>query len=153
MRADLVVPTSRDAILALDSQALYLLEQAGEIARGILDERIVAWTTEGWTQTKIAEEIGCSQQTVSRRQAWLGVQPSQPNAPHSPRKVRAPSTSEEATDGEVVDAEVVDAEPSDNDASDRANGQTHQPYDPGPSVKCPTCGHMVRPDDIQVWAE
>ena len=47
MGTELVVPTSRDAVFALDSPTLYVLERAGEIAREILDGRIVAWTEQG----------------------------------------------------------------------------------------------------------
>jgi hypothetical protein len=43
---------TRDAILALSSDHLYALEQAGEIARDVLDERIIAWTEEGWSQRR-----------------------------------------------------------------------------------------------------
>ena len=104
MGSELVVPASRDAVLALDSATLYVLERAGEVAREILDGRIVAWTGEGRTQRQIADEIGCSQQAISQRQARLGVRPSQPNAPH---KVQAACTSENGSDAEVVDAEVM----------------------------------------------
>jgi hypothetical protein len=101
MGTELVVPTSRQAVLALDSPTLYLLEQAGEIAREILDGRIIEWTEQGWSQRKIAGEVGCSQSSVSRRQARLGVQPSQP---HTSVESDAGCIT---SNGEVVDAEVM----------------------------------------------
>ena len=101
---ELVVPTNREAVLALESPVLYLLEQAGEVAREILDERIVGWTQQGWTQREIAEEIGCSQQAISKRQMRLGVRPAQPNRPH---KVQPGCTSENGS--APVDVEVVEA--------------------------------------------
>lgn len=105
MGTDLVVPESREAVLALKSSELYLLEQAGDIAREILDGRIVAWTEQGWTQQEIADEIGCNRATVSKRQARLSVTPSQPHAPRGSSATG--TTSENGSDPEVVDAEVV----------------------------------------------
>jgi hypothetical protein len=78
MGTDLVVPTGRQAVRALDSPTLYLLEQAGEIAREILDGRIIEWTAQDWTTRKIAAEVGCSQQAIVKRQARLGVKSSDP---------------------------------------------------------------------------
>jgi hypothetical protein len=105
---ELVVPTSRAAVVTLKSRTLYVLEQAGEIAREILDGRIVAWTEQDWTQQKIADEIGCSRQAVGKRQARLGVTPSQPHAPRGSSNPVATSNGDGPA--EVVDAEVVDAE-------------------------------------------
>jgi hypothetical protein len=82
-----------------------LLEQAGEVAREILDGRILEWTGRGWTQQQIADEIGCSQRGVSKRQARLGIAPSQPHAPRGSKN--RVLTSSNGSDPEVVDAEVV----------------------------------------------
>jgi len=83
---ELIVPDSRDLILSLDSPTLYKLEEAGQIARDILDERVVGWTSEGWSQRQIAEEIGCTQAAVSKRQARLGVEAAGPQAGKTARK-------------------------------------------------------------------
>lgn len=146
---DLVIPTSREAVLVLESPVLYLLEQAGGVAREILDGRIVDWTEQGWTQQRIADEIGCSRRAIGKRQERLGVQPTS-NRGH-PRELEPGSNS--GDNGEIVDAEVIDAdEPANTDAPDRTNGQAHEIDDAG-SVRCPTCGHMCRADDIRVWTE
>jgi hypothetical protein len=74
--AELVVPQDMELARAMPSAHLYMLERAGEIAREILDERVAEWTAEGWTQRKIADELGCDHSSVSRRQARLGVKSS-----------------------------------------------------------------------------
>jgi transcriptional regulator with XRE-family HTH domain len=108
---ELVVSTSREAVLALDSSMLYVLERAGEVAREILDARIVDWTEQGWTQRQIAGEIGCSQSAISQRQARLGVKPSQPHTRRGSNKpLITPENGSDPTataDVEVVDAEVI----------------------------------------------
>lgn len=63
--------------------------------------------------------------------------PEPPNA--TPPGPARPESAPDYDDAEEVDAEVVDDEPS------------NLPADPGPRVKCPTCGHMVKPDDIGAW--
>jgi len=83
---ELIVPDSRDLILSLDSPTLYKLEEAGQIARDILDERVVGWTSEGWSQRQIAEEIGCTQAAISKRQARLGIDAAGPQAGKTARK-------------------------------------------------------------------
>lgn len=67
------IPQTKDVIQTLPSATLYVLEQAGAIAREILDERVVTWTQEGWSQRKIAAELGCSQQAIGKRQVRLEV--------------------------------------------------------------------------------
>ena len=103
MSTDLVVPTNRAAVVALEPRMLYLLEQAGEIAREILDERVIEWTEQKWTQQQIAEEVGCTRQAISQRQARLGVAPSQP---HARRRSSKPLASSENGFG-PVDVEVI----------------------------------------------
>jgi hypothetical protein len=67
----------------MPSAQLYMLERAGEMARDILDERIVEWTREGWTQQRVADELGCSQQAISKRQARLGVKSIDPRGSYN----------------------------------------------------------------------
>jgi hypothetical protein len=50
----------------LPSLFLYRLEQAGQVATEVLDERITAWVKEDKTQQWMATEMGCSQQAVSK---------------------------------------------------------------------------------------
>lgn len=57
----------------------------------------------------------------------------EPNASGSPDKPPA------IEDPEPVQGEVVEPTPT--------------PDDPGPRVQCPTCGHMVKPNDLGVWNE
>ena len=77
MSAELTVwqPPSAEAIRAMASPEVYALERLGEAlvegARAELDGRIAEWTQAGWSQRQIADEIGCDQSTVSRRQARL----------------------------------------------------------------------------------
>lgn len=145
------IPSGREAIRGLESRMLYTLEQAGQIAREVLDERIVGWTEQGWTQRQISEEIGCSRQAIGKRQARLGVQSEDPRRDNSLSNPVAQTEPNE--DDEIIDAEIVADDESNNpSAPDRANGQAHQADDVG-SVRCPTCGHMVRADAIRVWNE
>jgi hypothetical protein len=83
MSTAIAIPESREIAQELPSNVLYQLEEAGQIATEILDERVTAWKHEGSTQKWIAGEFGCSQQAVSKRQKRLGIKPSQPQAPRS----------------------------------------------------------------------
>lgn len=65
--------------------------------------------------------------------------PEPPNA--TPPGPARPESVPDYDDAEEVDAEVVEDDPPD------------LPADPGPRVKCPTCGHMVKPDDIGTWRD
>lgn len=109
----LVVPTTRDAMLALTPRDVYMLEQAGQVAREIVDNWIVEWTEGGWSQAEIAQELGCSQQAVSKRQSRIGIEPSQPNRPH---KVQPSCTS--PTDTEIVEGEIMEPESQAIDGAD-----------------------------------
>jgi hypothetical protein len=81
LTTDLVIPESLEVAENLPSDLLYKLEIAGEISKEILDRRVIEWADEDWTQSQMADELGCSQQAVSKRMKRLGVQPSQPHAP------------------------------------------------------------------------
>jgi hypothetical protein len=72
--AELVATGSQELIRQLPPDQLYLLEQAGEIAREVLDEQVIGWTEEGRSQRWIAEQLGCSHVAVGKRQARLGVE-------------------------------------------------------------------------------
>lgn len=71
---DLVIPEGHDVVRSLPSETLYRLELAGQIATEILDERVIDWTNDGWSQNQIAEELGCKQPAVSKRQKRLGIE-------------------------------------------------------------------------------
>lgn len=73
------IPDSREVAQALPNHVLYRLELAGQIAREVLDERVVAWTHEGRSQSDIAQELGCTRQAISKRQQRLGVEAANPN--------------------------------------------------------------------------
>lgn len=75
---EVVVPTARVDVERLPSEVLYRLEQAGEIAKEILDERVVRWAEGGMKQAWMADELGCSQQAVSKRLARLGIETRDP---------------------------------------------------------------------------
>jgi hypothetical protein len=60
---------------------------------------------EVWSQRRIAEEIGCDQSTVSRRQQRLGVESPSPRG--RPRNY-ASRINPDSDTVEVVDAEVVE---------------------------------------------
>lgn len=64
---ELIVPESKDVVRSLPSETLYKLEVAGEIATEVLDERVIEWIKEGQSQEYVSDEIGCTQQAVSKR--------------------------------------------------------------------------------------
>jgi hypothetical protein len=134
------VPESAELARQLPSDVLYQLEAAGQLATEILDERVIQWTGESWSQRKIADELGCSQPAVSKRQRRLGIEPAQPH--------KAPAISDNRVITSDDEPEIVDAEPVSDDPGPSTLGP-----DPGPRVKCPACGHMVKPDDIHTWRE
>jgi hypothetical protein len=98
-----------DLMRVLPSDQLYQLEQAGEIAREILDERIAGWVEDGWTQQRIADEIGITQRGIGKRLERLGLR-TQSNRGR-PKKLEQSSNSPDPDPsdlGEEVDAEVVE---------------------------------------------
>lgn len=109
MSEALVIPDGRDAVLALDSKTLFSSD-----VDTFMDEiwvererRLREWAAADWTQTRIAEEVGRSQGSVSNWMAKFGITPSRPTA----KRVLAPNTQESGYVGdgviEVVDGEVV----------------------------------------------
>lgn len=67
------IPDTREVARDLPSSFLYALERAGEISREILDERVREWVAEGWTQRRMAAELGCAQSAIARRCKRLGL--------------------------------------------------------------------------------
>jgi hypothetical protein len=63
---DLVIP-DRAELAQLSNAELYKLEVLGDISKEILDDRVIQWTEEGWTQRQIAVELGCSHVAVGSR--------------------------------------------------------------------------------------
>jgi hypothetical protein len=45
---ELAIPESKELARELSSQVLYRLEEAGHIAKEVLDERVVEWAEAGW---------------------------------------------------------------------------------------------------------
>lgn len=117
--------------------------EAGVIAWEVADERLRRWIeVEGRTQTEVAKLVGRSQTRVSERCASLGIQPTSNRG----RPRITGTVNSDPDDGEEVDGVVV--------GDPRPNlPQPAAAPDPGPRVKCPTCGHMVVPTDIQTWKE
>jgi predicted transcriptional regulator len=71
---ELAIPESKELIKELPSRVLYQFERAGVLAKEILDERVTEWAEDGWTQQRMAEEMGCSQQAVSKRLSGLEIE-------------------------------------------------------------------------------
>jgi hypothetical protein len=108
------MPATPEIARMLPSRTLYRLEVAGEIARDVLDERVIAWTGDGWSQRKIAEEVGCTQSAVSKRQARLGIKSRALRAGGQTLESveglgRGPVTSTGSTGQRVVNPVVVEA--------------------------------------------
>lgn len=78
-----------EIISGMSSADLYALEQAGQIARDILDGRIAGWVEAGWTQQSISAETGIPQQTLSDRVRRLGL--STASLRGRPRKIEQPA--------------------------------------------------------------
>lgn len=122
---DLIVPSSTDVIRELDSPTVYALEQAGGVAREVLDDRIVRWTEDRWTQQQIADEIGLDPGNLSRR-----MQRMERDGLLDPRRVKSTNRGRprnivddnipvgdavvidelEPVDGEIVDLGLADAD-------------------------------------------
>lgn len=141
---------SRHDLEALSPADLWTLEErASEIqdaCRELNDERLRHWVeVEGKTQAEIGKLVGRSQSQIQRRCARLGLEASSSRG----RPRITPTGNSDSDDAEVVDAEVVE-EDYDDVPQSRPPSQP-SPSDPGPRVKCPTCGHMVKPDDLGAW--
>lgn len=106
---ELVIPQTKEMAFGLPSQTLYFLEEAGEIARDVLDGRIAEWAEAGWTQRQMAEEIGCSQQTISKRLNRLGLKTTDPRSGKAGRKANTPPAYS-STDPDVIEAEEAEWE-------------------------------------------
>jgi hypothetical protein len=160
------IPT-RTELEALGPADLWMLEErAGEVqdaAREINDGRLRHWIeVEGKTQTEVAQMVGRSTTRISERCARLGIEPpkGKGTAGGRPRKVSgtgnfAPDDAEEV-DAEIVEDVSGERPPSRPAASGLAYAEPDLQQgasDPGPRVKCPTCGHMVVPSDIHTWKE
>jgi hypothetical protein len=123
---ELIVPPARE-LGALSPSDRWNLEDALDEARGTLrefnDDEIRRWVeVEGKTQTWIAEQVGQSQKTVSRRCERLSIQPVSNRG--RPRN----SHSTNSDEPEVIDAEVVE--------------DSEEPE----WVQCHGCGRLVRVD-------
>jgi hypothetical protein len=92
-----LLPESKEIARKIPSPLLFQLEQAGEIATEILDERVRAWAEGGWTQRRIAEEIDCAPSSVSDRLKRLGVKTKDPRG-GARDFARSPSKTETWTD-------------------------------------------------------
>lgn len=110
-----IIEPSPDLIRALPSDQLYALEQAGQIARDILDGRIAAWVEEGWTQRRIGEEIGISGPAVNKRLQRLGLRTKDARG-------GARSANPVSRVGEIIDADaevVEEIAPTPSEAAER----------------------------------
>jgi hypothetical protein len=118
-----LLPESKEIARKIPSPLLFQLEQAGEIATEILDERVTAWAEEGWTQRRMADEIGCSPSSVSDRLKRLGVKTKDPRG-GAREFARSPSKTEPLTDEERDRLNELEAKIerglADMEASDKA---------------------------------
>lgn len=143
------VPTQQE-LENLSPADLWTLEERAtevqEACREINDDRLRHWIeVEGKTQSEVARLIGRDQATVSRRCAACGIK----SLSNRGRPIMQTHNSVGADDAEEVDAELVE----DDEEYATSSQPFHGAPDPGPRVKCPTCGHMVVPTDIQTWKE
>jgi len=108
-----VVPTVAEIEALADADLWTLAERAdriGELAWEEIDQRLSRWVAEGQTQGQMAERIGRSQPTVSRRLRLLGLETARAGVGGRPSiQVNTPGPDD---DYEEVDAEVVDDEPA-----------------------------------------
>ena len=98
-----LIPATQASARDLPSDVLYALERAGEISRAILDERVTDWATAGWTQRRMADELGCSQQAVSERVRRLGIA-----KPRRPRNNKALVIPAESPNGPIDVGDIED---------------------------------------------
>ena len=106
-RMALAVPEPQD-MTTWDARTLFSADLDGLIdAVWVERERYLRqWVSDGWTQQRIADEVGRSQQVVSKWMARFGIEPVSNQG--RPRKIELqPSSNSEP--GEVVDAEAVEA--------------------------------------------
>lgn len=152
------VPT-RSELEALGPGDRWTLEERlGDVQillREFNDNELRQWVeVDGKTQGEVAKLVGRSQSRIQERCAALGLV-------SKSNRGRPRITGTGNSDEEVIDAEVVEDDPQPRPTPrPAAAGPAHAPTasepspppaDPGPRVQCPTCGHMVKPDDIGAW--
>lgn len=135
----LAIPSTQE-LEALGPADRWILEDRLDEAQGVLrdfnDAELRRWVEEeGKTQTEIARLVGRSQSRIGERCQRLGLISASNRG--RPRRITGAGNSEpDLGEPEELDGEIVE-----------------EPYDPGPRVKCPTCGYMVKPTDIETWKE
>jgi hypothetical protein len=145
---------SRQELEALSPGDLWTLEERAveitDLCRELNDQRLRDWIADGKTQTEIAQIVGRS--TSSRRCIRLGLESASKRGRPRLSPGGISGTGNSSAD-EVIDAEVVEDDPRPRPASQPASSasEPQAPADPGPRVQCPTCGHMVKPNDIGAW--
>lgn len=157
------VPT-RTELESLSPADLWTLEERAsevqEVCRELNDERLRRWVeVEGKTQRKIAAMVGRSPSNIARRASRLGLVAKDNRGGNRVLLTCEQNEPEPPDDAEEVDAEIVEDVPGERPpARPAAGGPAYADpdlrqgaSDPGPRVKCPTCGHMVKPDDIGAW--
>jgi hypothetical protein len=158
--AAVTVPTRAELESITPADRWHLEDKLGEAQgalRGFNDDELRRWVeVEGKTQTEIAKLVGRDQSTISYRCARLGIEVPKGKGtaggrPKQVMDVHNPGDDEEVLDGEVVDEGYDDVPQSRPTSEPSPRGPAYS--DPGPRVKCPTCGHMVKPDDIGAWRE
>lgn len=138
MGTELVVPTTRELEVLSPADRWDLedaLDNAQDILRPFNDDELRRWVeVEGKSYAEVGRIVKRSRQRIAQRASRLGLQSPDPRGGER-ESDNPPLSNPEPPDSELVEGDVV-AEP-----------------DPGPRVRCPGCGHMVKPDDIRVWRE
>lgn len=109
--APLGVASGKDVIVALDSKMLFADQVDGfmDLVWEERERRLRAWATDGWTQAKIAKEVGRTQKSVSRWMERFDIKPSRPTRqPKTKAKAKpaATATASRHTDYSETEAET-----------------------------------------------
>jgi hypothetical protein len=97
----------------LDNRALFSSD-IDAVMDAVWDERerrLREWAQAGWTQQRIADEVGRDQKTISRWMGRLDVTPQQPHRQHPSRNLGAAPKPAEVVSGEVLPS-IADLRPA-----------------------------------------
>lgn len=117
---------------SLSLREMWDLEDCVDEARAaigaFIDDEIRRLAAEGWTQTRIAEECGRTQQAISYRMKTRGIEPAHQTKPRGIQTLVSPDpTDAEVVSGEVVDEELPGAGPVSGPAAGASEGTTEMP--------------------------
>ena len=107
------VASGKDVIVALDSKMLFA-EQVDAFVELVWEERerrLREWAADGWTQTKIAKEVGRSQKSVSRWMERFDIKPSRPTRQPKTKAKAKPAATATATPSSRTPTTQPEAKP------------------------------------------